>query len=102
MSGNTGIPLKHVGDARSSQLVARRQSGDVAAAQGYGAGEDAGEPIDGVEHGGLAGAVRPDEAERLAAGEPQRKVMQDARAAVAGMKTIDGDEWRAARQALQL
>ena len=53
------------------------------------AGIDVGEAEDGMQHGRLAGAVRPDQAERLAAADPQVEAVQNLHLAVAGVQVVD-------------
>jgi hypothetical protein len=58
----------------------------------YGAGADIGEAEDRMQHRRLAGAVRADEADRLAARGAQREIVQDLHAAIAGAQVLDRDE----------
>ena len=44
------------------------------------------------KHGRFAGAVRADQAERLALADAQRKVVQDFHRPVAGAQMVDGEE----------
>ena len=71
-----------------SPVISRASSG---LADQDAAAEDVGEAEDRVQHRRLAGAVRPDQAERLAARDLQVEIVQDLHLAVAGAQAFDVD-----------
>ena len=79
--------LKGAGDAQARQFV-RRQAGDVAAAKAYGA-LPAINAADAVEHAGLAGAIRPDQRQKLAALDRERDPIEHDQAAKAQLQILD-------------
>src|SRR3546814_11464016 len=83
-SSDRRLVLQDVGDAGRAQLVLWRQPRHVLAADRDAPAVDVGEPEDRVQHRRLAGAVRADQAERLALADLQRELVQDLHLAVAG------------------
>ena len=66
------------------------------------AGHHVGKPEDGVEHGGLAGAVGADEAERLALARQEVDAVENLHAAVARVQAPDVDGGLALAERLQI
>ena len=64
-------PCWNVRAKPSGASLLGRQAGDVAAREGHASGVRRIEPGDEIEHRGLAGAVRPDDADQLAFVRPQ-------------------------------
>ncbi len=99
--GEHRVVLEDVGDAGGLQLFIRFQRGDVLAANADRAGENVGEAEDRVQDRGLAGPVRPDQAERLALANAQVEIVQDLHLAVAGAQLVDREEGLALDQRRQ-
>ena len=105
-AGEHRLVLQNVGDAGLAQLLVRRKLRDV----GLGgavpdldvAGENPVEAEDRVQHGRLAGAVRPDQAQRLAAADTQIDAVQDLHLAIAGDEIVDRQVGLAAHQRVEL
>ena len=79
--------LEGAGDAEPRDLV-RRAAGDILAAKADRA-LAAIEPADAVEHAGLAGAVRPDQRQQLAALDRKRDVVEHDEAAEPERQRVD-------------
>ena len=84
-----------------ASFLRRRQLGDVLSFDDNAAGKDVGEAEDRVQHGRLAGTVRPDQAQRLALADPQAEIMQDFHLAVAGAQIVDREKRTAISQRIQ-
>ena len=75
--------LRQIADAEPGALI-HRQLGDVVAVEFDGAAIGLDQPGDHVEHGGLAGAVRAEQADRLAAADIDADAAHD----LAGAETL--------------
>ena len=73
--------LRQVADARAAR-AGTSAAGDVLAVEQHLPGVGGDQAGDDVEAGGLAGAVRPEQADGLAAVQPQRDVAQHRAAAI--------------------
>ena len=93
--------LRQIADAEPRALI-HRQRGDVVAVELDAAAVGLDQPGDHVEHRGLAGAVRPEQADRLAAPHVEARALHHLAAAEAFLHPMRGEIVAAARPAARL
>ncbi len=93
--------LRQVADAEARAPV-HRQMRDVVAVEADDAAIGRNQPGDHVEDRGLAGAVRPEQADRLAGAQAQGRVVHHGAAAIALLQALDGEHAGGAERRLTL